>query len=153
MLALGVSFRFGVGKCLDSDQRTFGLVNPCTKEPSERRTFGTMNLGSNKSSEQRHGSGFCDNVYDSFNFNADLHTVECCSCADTSSNGICVSTFIFGCLPVCGTGKHPNINVETQIPLELCGYIAVRTGGGGGGAAPPPIFCQPKRIEFKNNNI
>ena len=35
-----------------------------------------------------------------------------------SSNGICVSTFIFGCLP-CGTGKHPNINVETQIPLEL----------------------------------
>ena len=31
-----------------------------------------------------------------------------------------VSTFIFGCLPVPrGTGKHPNINVETQIPLEL----------------------------------
>ena len=36
-----------------------------------------------------------------------------------SSNGICVFTFIFGCLPVCGTGKHPNINVKTQIPLEL----------------------------------
>ena len=32
--------------------------------------------------------------------------------------GICVSTFIFGCLPVlhCGTGRHPNMNVETQIP-------------------------------------
>ena len=36
-----------------------------------------------------------------------------------SSNGICVSTFIFGCLPVPQTGKHPNMNVETQIPLEL----------------------------------
>ena len=22
-------------------------------------------------------------------------------------------------LELCGTGKHPNINVETQIPLEL----------------------------------
>ena len=31
-----------------------------------------------------------------------------------SSNGICVSTFTFGCLPV-----PPNINVETQIALEL----------------------------------
>ena len=31
---------------------------------------------------------------------------------DDSSNGICVSTFIFGCLPV------PQ-SVETQIPLEL----------------------------------
>ena len=31
----------------------------------------------------------------------------------------CVSTFIFGCLSVPQTGKHPNINVETQIPLEL----------------------------------
>ena len=38
-----------------------------------------------------------------------------------SSNGICVYTFIiiFGCLPVSGTGKHPNINIKTQIPLEL----------------------------------
>ena len=39
-----------------------------------------------------------------------------------SSNGICVSTFIFGCLPV-PRGKHPNMNVETQIPLELLGSI------------------------------
>ena len=36
-----------------------------------------------------------------------------------SSNGICVVTFKFGCLPVPQTGKHPNINVKTQIPLEL----------------------------------
>ena len=30
-----------------------------------------------------------------------------------------------GCLPVSQTGKHPNINVETQIPLELSchGYV------------------------------
>ena len=41
----------------------------------------------------------------------------------TSSNRICVSTFIFGCLPVPQTGEHPNMNVETQIPLELCLYM------------------------------
>ena len=36
-----------------------------------------------------------------------------------SSNGICVFTFKFGRLPVPQTGKHPHINVKTQIPLEL----------------------------------
>ena len=49
-------------------------------------------------------------------------------------------TFIFGCLQVtlilillgralelCGTGKHPNINVKTQIPLELTTVIDSKT--------------------------
>ena len=43
---------------------------------------------------------------------------------------------------VCGTGKHPNINVETQIPLELptfgsVGFVVERLGLGADVLAGP----------------
>ena len=46
----------------------------------------------------------------------------------SSSNGICVFTFIFGCLPVaqCDTGKHPNINEYKRKDTDSTGTTAPR---------------------------